>query len=130
MRKLLLTALALTYSVMLVSVAKAEISFSGYQEFYGGSASQTIQTGVSTDTGVGISNSNFSGFSNGRFTRLTAQAKTTLDSGIEVVGTYNISKDQDSGADADTELVGVDQNDIIFSGRFGSIAIGLQSTDL
>ena len=124
MRKLLLTALALTYSVMLVSVAKAEISFSGYQEFYGGSASQTIQSGASTDTGVGISNSNFSGFSNGRFTRLTAQAKTTLDSGIEVVGTYNISKDQDSGADADTELVGVDQNDIIFSGGFGSVAIG------
>ena len=74
-------------------------------------------TGASTNT-------NFNGFSNGRFTRLIAVAKTTLDSGIEVTGTYTLSKDADDNGDADTSAVAVDQNDIVFSGGFGSIAFG------
>ena len=124
MKKILLTALVVTYSLMLSGISKAEISLSGYQEFYMGSADQGINNSVDTSTAAGITNSSFNGFSNGRFTRLTAVARTTLDSGIEVTGTYNISKNSDSGGDADTQGVGVDQNDIIFSGGFGSLAIG------
>lgn len=124
MKKILLTALVVTYSLMLSGISKAEVSLSGYQEFYGGSADQSINNSIDTSTGAGITNSSFNGFSNGRFTRLTAVGKTTLDSGIAVTGTLNISKNSDSGGDADTQGVGVDQNDIIFSGGFGSLAIG------
>lgn len=124
MKKILIAALVVTYSFMLASISKAEISFSGYQEFYMGSADQSTQRGVDTSTAVDLTNSSFNGFSNGRFTRLTAVGKTTLDNGIEVIGTYNISKNSDAGGDADTQAVGVDQNDIIFSGGFGTIAFG------
>jgi hypothetical protein len=121
MKKLFLTALAVAYSVMLVSVAKAELSLSGYQEFYMGSADQSTSLGSTVGT---TTDTSFNGLSNGRFTRLIAVAKTTLDSGIEVTGTYTVAKDNDAGGDADTGQVAVDQNDISFSGGFGSIALG------
>ena len=68
MKKILLTALVVTYSLMLSGISKAEISLSGYQEFYGGSADQSIQNSVDTSVGTDITNSSFNGFSNGRFT--------------------------------------------------------------
>ena len=65
--------------------SKAEISLSGYQEFFAGSADQTRTTALDNSTGAS-SNTSFSGFSNGTYTRLVATAGTTLDSGIEVTG--------------------------------------------
>ena len=123
MKKFLTTAFLAVFGAFILSSAKAEISLSGYQEFYMGSADQSTQNAIATNTGAST-NSNFNGFSNGRFTRLIAVATTTLDSGIEVTGTYTLSKDADDGGDADTSAVAVDQNDIVFSGGFGTIAFG------
>ena len=121
MKKTLFSILALIYAVMLISVAKAEVSISGYQEFYMGSGDQSKILGYDA---ASYGDTSFSGLSNGRFTRITAVGKTTLDSGIEVTGTINFSKDSDDGGDSDTSNVAVDQNDIVFSGAFGNIAIG------
>ena len=123
MKKFLTTAFIAVFGAFILSSAKAEISLSGYQEFYGASADQSTQNAITTNTGAST-NSNFNGFSNGRFTRLIAVATTTLDSGIEVTGTYTLSKDNDSNGDNDTGGVAVDQNDIVFSGGFGTIAFG------
>jgi len=103
--------------------SNAEISLSGYQEFFAGSADQTRQTALDVSSGAS-SNTSFGGFSNGTYTRLVATATTQLDSGIEVVGILTMSKDADSGGDNDNESVSVDQNDISFSGAFGTIAVG------
>ncbi|MEC6997597.1 MAG: porin [Pseudomonadota bacterium] len=123
MKKFLTTAFIVAFGAFVLSAAKAEVSLSGYQEFYMGSADQTTQNSLATSTGAST-NTNFNGFSNGRFTRLIAVGTTTLDSGIEVTGTYTLSKDNDSGGDNDTGGVAVDQNDIVFSGAFGNIAFG------
>ena len=105
------------------SNADGHISLSGYQEFFAGSADQTRTTALDNSTGASTNNS-YSGFSNGTYTRLVATAGTTLDSGIEVTGVLTMSKDVDSGGDNDNEAVSVDQNDISFSGGFGTIAVG------
>ena len=115
MKKFLTTAFIVAFGAFVLSAAKAEVSLSGYQEFYMGSADQTTQNSLATSTGAST-NTNFNGFSNGRFTRLIAVGTTTLDSGIEVTGTYTLSKDNDSNGDNDTGGVAVDQNDIVFSG--------------
>lgn len=120
--KILLSAMIT--ALFISKVFSAEISLSGYQEFFAGSADQSRQAGVDTSTGVDISNTNFSGFSNGTYTRLVAVANTTLDSGISVVGTYSIMKDHDTGGDADVSGVSTDQNDLVFSGAFGTVAFG------
>ena len=123
MKKFLTTAFLVAFGSFVLSAAKAEVSLSGYQEFYAGSADQTTQNSLATSSGAST-NTNFNGFSNGRFTRLIAVGTTTLDNGIEVTGTYTISKDADSNGDNDTGSVAVDQNDIVFSGAFGNIAFG------
>jgi hypothetical protein len=105
------------------SNADGHISLSGYQEFFAGSADQTRTTALDNSTGASTNNS-YSGFSNGTYTRLVATATTTLDSGIEVTGVLTMSKDADSGGDSDVEAVSTDQNDISFSGGFGTIAVG------
>ena len=94
MKKFLTTAFIVAFGAFVLSAAKAEVSLSGYQEFYMGSADQTTQNSFATSTGAST-NTNFNGFSNGRFTRLIAVGTTTLDSGIEVTGTYTLSKDND-----------------------------------
>ncbi len=121
MKKTLLSILAMVYAVFLVNIANAELKLSGYQEFYMGSADQSTQLSLSSTVDEDRSYGNLS---NGRFTRLIAVGTTTLDSGITVTGTYTIAKDVDNGGDADTDGVAVDQNDIIFSGNFGNLAIG------
>ena len=90
---------------------------------FAGSADQTRTTALDNSTGASTNNS-YSGFSNGTYTRLVATAGTTLDSGIEVTGVLTMSKDADNGCDNDNEAVSVDQNDISFSGAFGTIAFG------
>ena len=47
-----------------------------------GSADQSTQNAIATNTGAST-NSNFNGFSNGRFTRLIAVAKLLLTVGLK-----------------------------------------------
>ena len=121
MKKILLTALALVYYFGVTAIARADISMTGYQEFFAGSGDQSTQGAVDTSTGTSADKS---GFSNGNYTRLIAKASNTLDSGIEVTGTFTIARDTDNGADAGTDGITVDQNDLTFSGGFGTIYFG------
>jgi len=121
MKKLLLTALVMTYAVFTMSIAKAELSISGYQEFYGVSVDQTTAAGLTTATNTHEARS---GLSNGRFTRIIATGSSTLDNGIEVTGVYAISKDGTAAGDTDTNSVAVNENGLYFSGGFGSLGIG------
>ena len=101
--------------------AFSEISISGYQEFFMGSADQSKMLGLDTSDQTDQSKS---GFDNGTYTRIIATGTTKLDNGLEVTGVYTLSKDTDSGGNADNDGVSVDQNDITVSGGFGSIAFG------
>jgi hypothetical protein len=121
MRKLLLTALVMAHGVFVMSIAKAELSISGYQEFYGVSVDQTTSAGLDTATQTDTSTN---GLSNGRFTRIIATGTTTLDSGLEVTGVYAISKDGTASGDTDTNSVAVNENGLYISGGFGSIGVG------
>ena len=86
----------------------AEISFSGYQEFFAGSADQSKMLGLDTSDQTDQSKS---GFDNGTYTRIIASATTTLDSGIEVTGVYTLAKDNDaSGASEAAARVDVKKN--------------------
>ena len=121
MKKLLLTALVMTYAVFSMSIAKAEISLSGYQEFYSVSVDQTTAAGLDQSTQTDNARS---GLSNGRFTRVIANASTTLDNGIEVTAVYAISKDGAASGDTDTNVVAVNENALYLKGSFGSLGIG------
>jgi hypothetical protein len=121
MRKILLTALVMAHGVFVMSIAKAELSISGYQEFYGVSVDQTTSAGLDTASQTDTATS---GLSNGRFTRIIATGTTTLDSGLEVTGVYAISKDGAAAGDTDTNIVAVNENGLYVSGGFGSIGIG------
>ena len=120
MKKFFTIALMAVVAVFAASVAKAELSLSGYQEFYAVSVDQTTAAGLATSTNTHESRS---GLSNGRFTRLIATATTTLDNGIDVTGVYAISKDAGS-SDTDTRIVAVNENSVSFSGGFGTMSIG------
>jgi hypothetical protein len=120
MKKILTTALLVVFGAFVLTTAKAELSLSGYQEFYAVSVDQTTAAGLATSTNTHESRS---GLSNGRFTRLIATATTTLDNGIDVTGVYAISKDAGS-SDTDTRIVAVNENSVSFSGGFGTMSIG------
>lgn len=110
------------FGAFVLTTVKAEgISLSGYQEFYAISVDQTTETGLDAATNT---TENRSGLSNGRFTRIIATATTTLDNGIDVTGVFTVSKDNDSGGDADTSTVAVDENSISFGSSFGTVSIG------
>ena len=120
MKKILTTALLVVFGAFVLTTAKAELSLSGYLEFYAVSVDQTTAAGLATSTNTHEARS---GLSNGRFTRLIATATTTLDSGIDVTGVYAISKDAGS-SDTDTRTVAVNENSVSFSGGFGTMSIG------
>jgi len=120
MKKIFTIALITVVAAFTASVSKAELSLSGYQEFYAVSVDQTTAAGLATSTNTHESRS---GLSNGRFTRLIATATTTLDNGIDVTGVYAISKDAGS-SDTDTRIVAVNENSVSFSGGFGTMSIG------
>ena len=111
----------MAHGVFVMSIAKAELSISGYQEFYGISVDQTTSAGLDTATQTDTSTN---GLSNGRFTRIIATGSTTLDSGLEVTGVYAIAKDGGAAGDTDTNIVAVNENGLYVSGGFGSIGIG------
>ena len=106
-------ALAFAFS----SAVKADISLSGYTEFFAGSVDQNIADGA---TNHGIDNA---GMDNGTYTRLTANYSSTLDNGIEVSGVMNATT-RDCQGDNDEVCDVVNFNFLTFSGGFGSISIG------
>ena len=120
MKKFLTMVLMVVFGAFVLTAAKAELSLSGYQEFYAVSVDQTTAAGLATSTNTHESRS---GLSNGRFTRLIATATTTLDNGIGITGVYAISKDAGS-SDTDTRIVAVNENSISFGGGFGTVSLG------
>ena len=108
-----ISALVLAFT----TVVKADISLSGYQEFFVGNSNQTTLSGA-TEHGVAKG-----GFSNGRYSRITANYTTTLDSGINIAGTYLVNARDCDGARSGNCGV-VNHNNIAFSGGFGTVTLG------
>jgi len=106
-------ALAFAFS----SAVKADISLSGYAEFFAGSVDQTT---ADSATHHGIDQS---GMDNGTYTRVTGNYSSTLDNGIDVSGVMNVSTRDCQGDKTDVCNV-VDFNFMTFSGGFGSISVG------
>jgi len=104
-------------ALVFTSVLKAEMSLSGYQEFFAGSVDQAT-AGGNSEHGY-----DKAGLSNGYYSRITANASATLDSGIEVAGYYNMARDC-RGSETVNCTVAVNGNGLSFSGNFGSIGIG------
>ena len=90
MKKFFTTALMVVFGAFVLTTAKAELSLSGYQEFYAVSVDQLLLLDFNK---ILHTDNARSGLSNGRFTRLIATGTSTLDSGIEVTGVLAISKD-------------------------------------
>jgi len=116
MNKTILIVMSLL-ALVFTSVLKAEMSLSGYQEFFAGSVDQATAIG---DDQHGIDKS---GMSNGNYSRITATASATLDSGIEVGAYYNMARSC-RGSDTGNCGVAVNGNGLTFSGNFGSIGVG------
>ena len=108
-----LSVLALAFS----NLAKAEMTLSGYTEFFAGSADQTTYQGAENH-GLDLG-----GMTNGNFARITANYGSTMDSGIEVAGTYTVSGRDCKGGNTGNCNV-VDWNFVTFSGGFGNISVG------
>ncbi len=114
-KTILLGIFALAFAF--TSVVKAEISLSGYTEFLAGSVDQPT---ADSTTNHGIDSS---GMDNGTYTRITGNYSSTLDSGIDVSGTMNVST-RDCQGDKTNVCNVVDFNFLTFSGGFGSISVG------
>jgi hypothetical protein len=116
MNKTILVVISLL-ALVFTSVLKAEVSLSGYQEFFAGSADQATARG---DDFHGLDKS---GMTNGNYSRITATGSATLDSGIEVGAYYNMARGC-RGSSTNNCGVAVNGNGLTFSGNFGSIGIG------
>jgi len=115
-KTIILSVLALVFAF--TSAVKADISLSGYQEFFAGSANQSKYQGVDMVGGI-----DKAGLKNGFFTRITANYDSTLDSGIDVAGTMNMTT-RDCQGDKTGNCNVVNFNFLTFSGGFGSISVG------
>mgnify|MGYP001222092234 CR=1 FL=1 len=124
-KTIILSIIALTFAF--TNAVKADIALSGYVEFFAGSADQSKLRG-SENHGV-----DQSGLSNGNYSRIDATYSTTLDSGIEVSGTYtadardcaaNGNNADGTAANQNGNCNVVDFNFMSFSGGFGTISIG------
>ena len=82
-KTIILSILALAFAF--TSAVKAEMSLSGYQEFFAGSADQSTFRGAEND-----SDQDLAGIKNGQYTRITANYSTSLDSGIDVSGVLTV----------------------------------------
>ena len=101
-----------------VKFAYAEMSLSGYTEFVAGSADQSTHLGVDNQGGY-----DKAGLDNGTYSRVTANYSSTLDSGIDVAGTMNLTTRDCQGDKTDNCNV-TNFNFVTFSGGFGSVSIG------
>jgi len=107
----------LTFCFIFTKVAFADMSLSGYTEFTVGSADQATYQGAS-DHGL-----DKAGLSNGTYSRITANYSSTLDSGIDVTGTFGMTA-RDCQGDKTANCDVVNHNFATFSGGFGSVSIG------
>ena len=114
-KTILLGIFALFFAIS--SNIKAEMSLSGYAEFFAGSADQSTSLGT---TNHGIDKA---GMDNGTYTRVTAGYSSKMDNGIDVNGTMNVSTRDCQGDKTDVCNV-VDFNFVTLSGGFGAISIG------
>ena len=112
--------LILFFASAITNLVRAEISFSGYQEFISGSADQTKYK-ASAEHGI-----DKSGLSNGIYSRVIMTATSTTDSGIELTGTYTFTRD--CRVDTDNCGVSANENALAMSGGFGTFAIGETGT--
>ena len=108
-----ISALVLAFT----NVVKADFNMSGYQEFFAGSADQSIAEGA-TNHGR-----DKSGMDNGNYSRIDATYSSTLDSGIEVAGVYTVTARDCQGSRQGNCGV-VNYNNVSLSGGFGTIGIG------
>jgi len=125
-KTIILSIIALAFAF--TNAVKADIALSGYVEFFAGSADQAKYRG-SANHGL-----DQSGLSNGNYSRITASYSSTLDSGIEVSGTYTAdardcaasgnNSDGTAAAQQSGNCDVVDFNFLSFSGGFGTISIG------
>jgi len=118
MKKFLIVFLVL---ILKIGVLKSDVSLTGYQEFIGGSADQTMLLGVDGNHGI-----DKGGFSNGIYSRVMLKANRSTESGIEIVGTYTLTRDCRS--DTDNCGVSANENALAFGGSFGTIAFGETGT--
>ena len=115
-KTIILSILALGF--VFTSVVKADISLSGYTEFFAGSADQSKYNGVENVSGIDTA-----GFKNGNYSRITAGYSSTLDSGIDVSGTFTMTA-KDCQGDKTGNCNVVNHNFVNFSGGFGTISVG------
>jgi len=115
-KTIILSVLALAFAF--TSAVKAEMSLSGYAEFFAGSANQAKYQAAEGAHGL-----DKAGMKNGHYSRITANYGTTLDSGIDVAGTMNMTTRDCQGSKTGVCDV-VNFNFMTFSGGFGSISIG------
>ena len=115
-KTIILSILALVFAF--TSAVKAEMTLSGYTEFFAGSADQGTHLGVDNQGGY-----DKAGLDNGNYARVTANYSSTLDSGIDVGGTFNLTTRDCQGDKTDNCNV-VNFNMVNFSGGFGTISIG------
>jgi hypothetical protein len=118
MKKLILALSTVLSVVYFTTAVKAEgIALTGYMQFFAGSSDQTLYHGAAHH------GFDLAGMSDGNYSRLTATADTTLDSGVNVAVVYNLAKDCRATSTANCNI-SVNQNDVAFTGGFGSINIG------
>jgi len=108
-----ISALVLAFT----NVVKADISLSGYAEWFAGSADQSIAEGA-TEHGRDLA-----GMTQGNYSRIDATYSATLDSGLEVSGIYTVNARDCSGS-ATGNCGVVDYNNVSISGGFGTIGVG------
>jgi len=115
-KTIILSILALAFAF--TSAVKAEMSLSGYQEFFAGSADQSTFRGAEND-----SDQDLAGIKNGQYTRITANYSSSLDSGIDVSGVLTVMSRDCQGTDTVNCGV-VNHNFVNLSGGFGTVSIG------
>ena len=115
-KTIILSIMALAFAF--TNALKAEMSLSGYTEFFAGSADQSTYNGVDNVSAI-----DQAGLDNGNYSRVTANYSTTLDSGIDVGGTMNLTT-RDCQGDKTGNCNVVNFNMVNFSGNFGTISIG------
>ena len=115
-KTIILSIMALVFAF--TSAVKAEMSLSGYTEFFAGSADQSTYHGIDNASAI-----DQAGLDNGNYSRVTANYSTTLDSGIDVGGTMNLTT-RDCQGDKTGNCNVVNFNMVNFSGNFGTISVG------
>jgi small subunit ribosomal protein S13 len=114
-KTIILSIMALVFAF--TSAVKAEMSLSGYTEFFAGSADQSKNVGLEEQGG------DPAGLKNGNYSRVTANYSNTLDSGIDVSGTMNLTT-RDCQGDKTGNCNVVNFNFVNFSGGFGTVSVG------